>query len=107
MDKRIDSSMDKLIADFNTVVSDSEKLLKSLADVGSEKSGELRAAAQENLRVARERLADLKAAAIERGRYAASTTDDYVRENPWQSLGVVAAVAVLAGLVIGVLMNRR
>jgi len=107
MDKRIDSSMDKLIADFNTVVADSEKLLKSLSEVGSEKSGELRAAAQENLRVARQRLVDLKAAAVERGQVAAAATDDYVRENPWQSLGIVAAVGVLAGFVIGLMMNRR
>jgi ElaB/YqjD/DUF883 family membrane-anchored ribosome-binding protein len=28
---------------------------------------------------------------------------DYVRENPWSSLGIAAAV----GVVIGVLLNRR
>lgn len=107
MEKRIDSSMDKLIADFNLVVADSEKLIKSLGEVGSEKSGELRAAAQENLRVARQRLADLKSAALERGQAAVRGTDEYVRANPWQSLGTVAAVSALAGFVIGLLMNRR
>jgi ElaB/YqjD/DUF883 family membrane-anchored ribosome-binding protein len=30
-------------------------------------------------------------------------TDDYVHENPWQAIGIAAAV----GLVAGLLMNRR
>jgi ElaB/YqjD/DUF883 family membrane-anchored ribosome-binding protein len=33
---------------------------------------------------------------------AADATHDYVRENPWKVLGV----AVLAGLLVGVLLRR-
>jgi ElaB/YqjD/DUF883 family membrane-anchored ribosome-binding protein len=36
-------------------------------------------------------------------RQAASSTDDYVRENPWQALGVAA----LVGITIGFLASRR
>jgi ElaB/YqjD/DUF883 family membrane-anchored ribosome-binding protein len=107
MTQPIDNSMEKLIADFNAVVADSEQLLKTLAAVGGEKGAELRASAEENLRVAREQLENLQDTALERGRAAADATDAYVRSNPWQALGIVAIVAALAGLVVGVLMNRR
>ena len=31
---------------------------------------------------------------------AARATDDYVHDNPWQAIGVAAAVGFLVGLVI-------
>jgi ElaB/YqjD/DUF883 family membrane-anchored ribosome-binding protein len=31
---------------------------------------------------------------------AARVTDDYVHDNPWQAIGVAAAVGFLAGLLI-------
>lgn len=107
MTQPINSSMEKLIADFNAVVADSEQLLKSLAAAGGEKSAGLRASAEEHLRAAREQLEDLKAGAVERGRAAAEATDEYVHTNPWQSIGMAVVVAALAGLMIGVLLNRR
>jgi ElaB/YqjD/DUF883 family membrane-anchored ribosome-binding protein len=36
-------------------------------------------------------------------RQAAQYTDDYVRMNPWKSLGIAA----IAGLLVGVLLARR
>jgi len=38
-----------------------------------------------------------------RVRYAARATDEYVHENPWKSMGVVAA----AGIVIALIFSRR
>jgi ElaB/YqjD/DUF883 family membrane-anchored ribosome-binding protein len=34
---------------------------------------------------------------------AARVTDDYVHDNPWQAIGIAAAVGILVGL----MMNRR
>jgi ElaB/YqjD/DUF883 family membrane-anchored ribosome-binding protein len=31
----------------------------------------------------------------------AEDATDYVRENPWQSIGIAAAVGVVAGLLLG------
>ena len=36
-------------------------------------------------------------------RAAAKATEDYVRANPWQAVGIAAA----AGLVLGILATRR
>ena len=103
----METSRRGLIDDFNAVVEDAEKLLRALAASGAEKGTALRASAEQNLAAARERLKALQGDAVERGRQAAKATDEYVHENPWQSIGVVAAVAALVGFVAGLMMNRR
>jgi ElaB/YqjD/DUF883 family membrane-anchored ribosome-binding protein len=40
---------------------------------------------------------------VRRAKAAATATDDYVHEKPWQAIGVAAAV----GLALGVLIGRR
>ena len=103
----METSRRGLIDDFNAGVEDAEKLLRALAASGAEKGTALRASAEQNLAAARERLKALQGDAVERGRQAAKATDEYVHENPWQSIGVVAAVAALVGFVAGLMMNRR
>ena len=107
MTDSVDATRRKLIEDFNAVITDSEALLKALAASGAEKGSALRATAEQNLQVARERVRELQADALERSRAAARAADEYVHENPWQSMGGVAVLAILAGFVIGLLMNRR
>jgi len=97
----------RLIEDFNAVIEDTERLLKALAATGAEKGTALRASAEQSLAAARESLKELQDEAMERGRAAAKYTDEYVHDNPWQSIGIAAGVAVLAGLLIGVMLNRR
>ena len=42
-------------------------------------------------------------ALLEKTKQAARATDDYVHDNPWQAVGVAAAI----GLALGVLIGRR
>ena len=107
MTDSVDSKQRNLVGDFNAVIEDTEKLLKALAATGAEKGSALRASAEEHLESARERLKELQAEALVRSRAAAKATDEYVHENPWQSIGIVAMVAALAGFVAGLMMNRR
>jgi ElaB/YqjD/DUF883 family membrane-anchored ribosome-binding protein len=101
-----DATKDKLIEDFNTVIADTEQLLKSVAAVGGEKAGAMRASVEQNLRVARERLRELEDAAMQRARATAESTDEYVRANPWESIGIAASIGALVGIVIGLMLNR-
>jgi len=94
---------EQLAASLRRVVSDAEDLLTATADQTDGKISELRERAKENLKLAREKLADLSAAGRERARQAADAADDYVHDNPWSSIGVAAAV----GLLVGVLLGRR
>lgn len=103
----IDDSRKKLVEDFNAVIADTEQLLKALAASGAEKGSALRVSAEQNLEVARKRLRELQAGAVERSIVAAEATDDYVRANPWQSIGIAAVAAALVGFIMGLLLNRR
>lgn len=94
---------EQLIADFKVVVQDAEALLKATANQGGEKLAELRAKAEESLRVARARMAQAQEALILKTKQAAKATDVYVHEHPWQAIGVAAGL----GLLIGWLMGRR
>ena len=94
---------EQLITDFKVVVADAEALLKATANQGGEKLAEVRAKAEESLRVVKARMADAQAALLAKTREAAKATDAYVHENPWRAVGVAAGV----GLVIGLLIGRR
>jgi ElaB/YqjD/DUF883 family membrane-anchored ribosome-binding protein len=94
---------DQLIADFNVVVADAEALLKATANQGGEKLAEVRAKAEESLKVAKVRLLEAQDALIAKTREAARVTDQYVHEKPWNAIGVAAGI----GLLIGFLMGRR
>ena len=94
---------EQLIADFNVVVADAEALLKATANQGGEKLAEVRAKAEESLKVAKARLLEAQDALIAKTREAARATDEYVHEKPWNAIGVAAGI----GLLIGFLMGRR
>jgi ElaB/YqjD/DUF883 family membrane-anchored ribosome-binding protein len=98
-----DVTKEQLIADFKVVVADAEALLKATASQGGEKMVEIRAKAEESLRVAKDKMAEAQAALLVKTKAAAKATDVYVHENPWRSVGVAAGV----GLVIGLLIGRR
>jgi ElaB/YqjD/DUF883 family membrane-anchored ribosome-binding protein len=45
-------------------------------------------------------LGDIQRLLSEKGKEAATATDEFVRENPWAALGVAAAVGCLVGFLI-------
>ncbi|HNN08114.1 MAG: DUF883 family protein [Rhodocyclaceae bacterium] len=96
-------SKDKLVTDMKIVIADAEEILRATANQAGEKVGELRERIQERLRDAKVRLQDAEAALVDKTKAAARATDDFVHENPWQAVGVAAAI----GLALGVLIGRR
>ncbi len=98
---------EKLFQDFNTVVSETEQLLKSLAGAGGQKAGALRANVEQRLAAAGEHLAKIREEAVGRAGAATRATDEYVHGNPWRTAGIAALVAAIAGLIAGVLIARR
>ena len=94
---------DQLASNLRRVVSDTEDLLAATAEHTDSRIAELRARARENLRIARDKLADADAALRAHARRAMNATDDYVHDNPWSSIGAAAAI----GMLVGVLLGRR
>ena len=101
------AAREKLLEDFGAVIDDSQQLLKAMASAGGDKAQSLRGDLERKLGEARKRLADLQDGALERGRAAAKYTDEYVHDNPWQSIGVGAAVAAIIGIAIGLIIADR
>ncbi len=97
------ASKDKLISDLKVVLTDAEALLKSAAASTGEKAAELRERATASLKSASEKIVDLQAVALEKGKAAAHATDDFVHEKPWTAIGIAAGV----GFLLGLLVNRK
>lgn len=97
---RMGQNKDKIVSDLKSGVDDAEGFLRAAASSTGDKAAELREKASVALKRASESLSDLQATVIEKGRDAAILTDDYVHENPWQAIGVGAALGFLFGVVV-------
>ena len=98
-----DATKEKLFDEFNTVVAETEQLLKSVATAGADQAGALRAAFEQRLAAAGDRLAKIRDESLDQARAATRATDAYVQGNPWRAV----ALAGFAGLVVGLLIARR
>ena len=98
-----DNATDRILDDLRRVVDDAEGLMRETANVAGERAQDARARATESVRQARERLESMEEELLTRARDAARDTERYVRDNPWQSVGIAAGV----GLVLGLLIGRR
>ena len=99
----MDSSQqrDQLSEDMHAVIKDAEELLKISESQMTEGFKKARGRFEQTLNNAKNELARVEDAAIAKAKAAATATDSYVRENPWQSVGLGAAVGLVLGLLIG------
>ena len=93
----------KLMQDMQQIVHDVESVLWSAAGEVSETSRGAQQRAHEAIHKVKSQLNDLGEQATQHARAASEATHRYVKDNPWQSLGVAAGV----GLLIGLLLRRR
>lgn len=98
-----DMNTTKLVEDLKVVMHDAEALIKATSTQTGEKLLEVRARAEESLRQAKVRLTQMEEEAVKRAREVAQAAEDYVRDNPWQSVGIAAGIGVFVGL----LLSRR
>jgi ElaB/YqjD/DUF883 family membrane-anchored ribosome-binding protein len=94
---------DRLLEDLRLVVRDAEDLLRSTGHKVDESYRLARARFESTLSDARSSLASLEGRVAEGARDALETTQEYVKANPWQAVGIGA----LTGLAIGLLIGRR
>jgi len=94
-------SREQLVVDMKAVIADAQELLEATTSATGDRVRAARARAEETIRSARQRVADLEV--VDQAKEAARSADEYVREHPWGAVGVAAAV----GLLVGVLVARR
>lgn len=98
---RSTTTQDNPIArDIQNVVSDAQDLLKTVQTEAPERVNEMRAKVQTQIDAARKTLGELQQTVQATASQYMDTTDAYVRANPWQAVGMSAAVGALVGFII-------
>ena len=91
---------DNLRDDLRGLAGDMEQLLRATASQTGQQIAQARARAEDSLKAVRARMADAQESALANARAAGKATDEYVRENPWQVLGIAAVVGLAVGFLL-------
>lgn len=86
--------------DMKTLVKDAQDLFREASLVTGEKAEELRARGLALLDTAMEKAQEIQTVAVEKGKVAAQSTDEFVHEHPWKAVGIAAGIGLLVGLLI-------
>jgi ElaB/YqjD/DUF883 family membrane-anchored ribosome-binding protein len=89
--------------DVQNVVSEAQELLKTVKEEGASKMDEVKARMSDQYDAARQKFGEIQSTVTDGAKVAMTTTDQYVRSNPWRAVGIAAA----AGAIIGFLASRR
>ncbi len=98
-----EANTQKLIDELRAVMADAEALIGATAGDLGERAQAARSQVADSVAKAQAGLADLESELQARTKALVEDATDYVRENPWQSIGIAAAV----GVVLGVILGRR
>jgi ElaB/YqjD/DUF883 family membrane-anchored ribosome-binding protein len=90
-------------AEIKNLLADVEELVARIADLQDADVGRLRSKVQRAVHAAKESLADGAESVRERAQNVADSADEYVRDSPWQAVGIAA----LVGAVVGMMLTRR
>jgi ElaB/YqjD/DUF883 family membrane-anchored ribosome-binding protein len=92
----------KIIEDIKMLLNDSEELLRLSATLPGEGVDALRTRLRDHVDTARNALDDAQANAQSKYRAGIDCTEKYVRDKPWEALGVAAGI----GFFLGILISR-
>lgn len=103
MKRNFESQKNALLNEIRSVLDDAEALYDQGVERGAEETKALKERLQDKLERAQSKLSDFEDRAYQEARYRAHQVDDYVNEKPYYAIGFAA----VAGLLAGVLLNRR
>src|SRR6478736_5947142 len=89
---------EKLMNDLKVVIADAEELLKMTASEVGGKAAELRTRMQTRLDQAKTDLVRLQELTVVKAKEVGQAADHYVKDNPWQAVGIAAGVGLLIGV---------
>jgi len=90
-------------SEIKNLIADVEELMARIADLKDADVVRVRGKVQRAVDATKQSLTEGADAIRQQAQRAASTADDYVRESPWQAVGIAA----LVGAVVGILATRR
>jgi ElaB/YqjD/DUF883 family membrane-anchored ribosome-binding protein len=92
------ATRDKLVEDVKILTKDVQELLKATASVVGDKAAEARVKVEESLKVAQDKLSTVHESVRAKGQEAFNATDGYVRDNPWNAVGIAAGIGFILGI---------
>lgn len=98
-----ETQKEALLQEIRSVLGEVENLYEAGVERGEEEARELTAKLKQRLSNAQSKLQDFEERAVEQVKNSAKAADEYINEKPYYAMGFAA----LAGLVVGVLLNRR
>lgn len=98
----MEATREKLVSDLKVLIDDAEELLKATANQAGEKVASVRQRVEQSLDEGKRSLAEAEDLLLDTSKEAAKAADAYVRENPWNAVGIAAGI----GLVLGLLIRR-
>jgi ElaB/YqjD/DUF883 family membrane-anchored ribosome-binding protein len=109
--RRVKSDLSEGIGDINTaasaeikdLIADVEDLMARIADMKDADVVRMRTKVQRAVDAAKLSIADSAGTLKRQAQDIAGAADDYVRDSPWQAIGIAA----LVGAVVGILATRR
>lgn len=90
-------------SEIKNLIADVEDLMARIADLKDADVVRVRTKVQRTIDATKQSLAEGADAIRQQAQSIASTADDYVRDSPWQAIGIAA----LVGAVVGILATRR
>lgn len=97
------SGKNKGVGEYRSFVADIEDLIKATTSLSGEDLAHAKEALYKRIQAAKDSMEEVGSAISDRARRSAAATNSYVKENPWQAIGIGAAV----GLLLGVVVARR
>jgi ElaB/YqjD/DUF883 family membrane-anchored ribosome-binding protein len=90
-------------SEIKNLIADVEDLMARIADLKDADVVRVRGKVQRAVDATKQSLAEGADAIRQHAQTVANTADDYVRDSPWQAVGIAA----LVGAVVGILATRR
>src|ERR1700733_2842908 len=84
--------------EIKSLIADVEDLMARIADLKDADVVRVRSKVQRAVDATKQSLADGAEALRQRAQDVASTADDYVRDSPWQAIGIAALVGAVVGV---------
>jgi len=89
--------------EIKNLIADVEDLMARIADLKDADVARVRSKVQRAVDATKQSLADGADTIRQHAQTVADTADDYVRDSPWQAIGIAA----LVGAVVGIIATRR
>ena len=89
--------------EIKSLIADVEDLMARIADLKDADVVRVRGKVQRAVEAAKDSISDSADNLRRQAQKAATSADDYVRDSPWQAVGIAA----LVGAVVGILATRR